>query len=212
MEIIVAVVVLAFGAGAFLVVRRQRVQKALPGGEALRALPGPRPFNPKTARIGDHAYLGDAYADIFEIVARADYRDEDGEEWTEFELFDLATDTTLYLSYELDDEDRPVFGIHRPLDAIQLESLTAFDDVVRGGTKPSRDVVFNGTAFRAPKDDYWYDATVRDVRKDRPEESRYEVKLTDYRAGDRELCLELWDGGRSITIGEPISEVTLYNA
>ncbi len=96
----------------------------------------------------------------------------------------------------------------------------AFDDpvwhdvVYKGKVKPPRTMTLYGMPFRAGRDDHHYKVRVREERQ-QPDGSvdtdEYKARITDYDDGTpvagSEVSLELWNGGRSLSMGRPLTSI-----
>lgn len=198
------VAVLALGGISLRVFRRPNSGPSgvLKSTNATQAAADPTAINP-----GDHLTL-EEMSDTYLVTAVAVYVDAEDEDdrWYEYELRDEVGDKTLYLSVERDDEDRWRWCVHDVLEEAEVLRIPELAEVTfTSGKPPRKPFTVRGTAWRPANDGYNYPASVTDRRQDRPDPSSYQPRISDYVDGDRELSVELWKGGRCVSIGRPLS-------
>lgn len=205
------VLVLALGGISLKVFQRKNVGK---NGPLKTATAAQTAANPTAIKLGAYLTLLDL-SDSFLVTAIAVYtNDEDPEDsWHEYELLDEASRKIIYLSAERDDEDRWRWCVHEILSEEQILRVPELADVAYTGKKPPRkQFSLHGSFWRGSYDAHNYGVLVTDTRADRAENpSTYTACISDYVEvnGTRELSVELWNGGRCVSVGRPLTDRVL---
>lgn len=197
------VAIVALGGISIRVFRRKNTG---PSGVLKAATAGTAAADPKAIKPGDYVTLEDR-VDTFRVDAVSLYMDDEDPEdrWYEYELWDEIGGKRLYLAAELDDEDRWKWTFHEILTESQVLAHPELAEVTFTEGKPPRQP-FNarGATWKRAHDSYNYAVRVTDQRIDRPEPKTYRARISDYVSDQRELSVELWDGGRCVSIGQPL--------
>lgn len=187
--------------------RRQRRQKEerRPEGKVRKVGGNEIAADPTRIRCGDDIYLDGTFLEYGTVVMTAHYEDaEDADDdWYEFEIRG-EDGKSFFLSVEQDDDDRWIWSKHRELSRVQAEAIDGFATMDDENWKPPRVIQgFEGSNWRLAPDCYNYKVKVVDIRADRETPSQYAMRVTDYveRDGHRECSVEVWKGGRSVTVG-----------
>lgn len=204
------VVVLIVGGISLKIIRRKN---AGTNGRLKTATAAQTAADPTAIKPGDNLALVER-SDSFLVTAAALYTDPEDptDKWYEYELFDEVGRTTIYLSAELDDEDRWRWCVHDVLTKDEVLRIPELAEVSFTGKKPpNKAFSFRGVTWRPAHDSYNYAARSTDRRVDRPAPASYEARISDYveAGGNRELSVELWDGGRCVSIGRPLTDRVL---
>jgi hypothetical protein len=198
--------VVAIAALGGISVRVFRRKNSGPSGVLKAATAGTAAADPKAIKPGDHVTLEDR-VDTFRVDAVALYMDDEDPEdrWYEYELWDEVGRVRLFLAAELDDEDRWVWTIHEILTENQVLAIPELAEVTfTQGKPPKQPFNARGATWKRAHDGYNYPVRATDQRLDRPAAKTYQARISDYESDGRELSVELWNGGRCVSIGRPL--------
>lgn len=235
--LIISILVVGAAAGATAVVRRVSAQKpkALPApattevrAELLPAAASPgrsegdsAVYDPKPSDIrpGDEVQFmlpEDLEPCFYSVVSATLTEVRDGSEsWTEFAVEEMDGQRRFYLAYSETPDEGWGWSASAPVSAEEIASCQDLMGIDYNKRLPPPDAVEIADAkWRIGPKGAHVKARVREWSAGDKDET-YKARLSDYRevGGDRELSIEIWKGGMSVTIDRgPATEVIVVKA
>jgi hypothetical protein len=177
-----------------------------------KQLPQPHLFDPDNVNLGEYVYIGNQYADAFEILGQIIYEEMIGKRLIVFEIYDPVMNRVLFLSCKRYYDQIWIHRIHRPLDAIELEMIKSVVSLDHSLPLPL-DLTLHAMQFCTNPANFEQKIKILTTKKGNSQPSTDTLKRTEYatKLGGHELVIEKWNDGSRIMLGHPVTDITLYS-